>query len=400
MPSWLAALRANPAAPVLALLGLALPLSTALVNICAGLVLLLALAGPRYRRRLSAALRHPVALAALALLLLLAVGVTYSRAPWPVPLDMLNKYRNLLLLVLLIPLFQEPNDRKAGLAGLQTGLAVVLIASYGNTLLGWPPPNPPLLEPGVVFKNHITQGALLALAAYLWALRGLDRRGWQRGVLFAAALLAAYNVVFITLGKTGYLVLAALIVLGAIQLDRWRGLIIGVGVIVGLSVLAYTGSSAVQQRIDRFEQHLERPRPGGISSAALRLDYYRYTPRLVIEHPLTGTGTGSFPFEYKQLADHYHLMPSDNPHDEYLLLGVQLGVPGIILFLVLLVTLWRWSIGLTCRRYRWLGQALVIFMASGCLVDSLLLDATEGQLFAFLAALVCAVQPSSGELPQ
>ncbi len=400
MAPWLATIRANPAPPVLAVLGLSLPLSTAAVNICTTLVLLLALLQPAYRTRFWALRHQPVVLTALALLLLLAVGVTYSRAPWPVPLDYLNKYRKLLLLVLLIPLLQDTTARQAGLAGLQIGLAIMLVTSYGNVLLGWPTANPPLLEPGVVFKNHITQGALLALGAYLWALLSLDHRGWRRGLLLTAALLAAYNVVFITLGKTGYLVLAALILLGAVQIDRWRGLIIGAGVITVLSVLAYTGSNRVQQNIDRFEQHLEQPQPNHISSAALRLDYYRYTPRLVAAHPLVGTGTGSFAVEYRRLAAQHHMMPSDNPHDEYLLLGVQLGLPGIAVFLFLLITLWRWSGCLPERSYRRLGQGVVVFMASGCLVNSLLLDATEGQLFAFLAALVCAAPAVANVRPR
>lgn len=391
MAAALAALRDRPAPLLLALFGASLPISTAATNILAALVLLLVIAQVRYRSRLRAALGHPVVLLALILWLLLGLAVSYSNAPLASALQTFRNYRKLLLLALLVPLFQDSAGRRAGLAGLEFGLAVTLVLSYSNVLTGWPPAQPPLLEAGVVFKNHITQGLLLALAAYLWALRALGQSGWRRWSLLLAALLATYNVIFITLGKSGYLVLITLSVLGAVQLDRWRGLIIGSAVVVAVGLLAYAGSTAVQQRIDHFRRHLEQSRPGLISSAGLRLDYYRYTPRLIAEHPLIGGGTGSFATEYRRLAARYHILPSDNPHDEFLLLGVQLGLPGMALFIALLAALWHWSSGLAERPYRWSGQALVVFMATGCLFNSLLLDSTEGYLFAFLAALICAV---------
>lgn len=377
----------DPAPFVAALLGFSLPLSTALTNITAVLVLLVLL-HPRYRSHLWPALRQPVVVLALALFLLLALAVGYTSAPWLLALDTLENYRELLLLALLVALLHDSGTRRIGLTGLSAGLGVMLLLSYLAWSTGWPPPKD-ALEPGIIFKNHITQGLLLALGAYLWASTALAADGRRRFFYALLALLAIHNVVFVTLGKSGYLMLAALILLFAAQTGRWRGLALGVLLVAGLGGLSYSQSGPVQLRIDDFRHNLAQHQPGRITATGLRWEYLRNTPQLLADHPFIGSGTGSFPVEYARLAEARSLRPSDNPHNEYLLLGVQLGLPGVLLWLVLLAALWRHSLTLA-RPDRRLGQALTVFMALGCLFNSLLLDGTEGHLFALLAALVVA----------
>ncbi len=387
MRSVLHQLRSEPGPVLVALLGLSLPISTALTNIFAALVPIVVL-HPRYLPRLLHALRSAVVWLALLLLLLLAVGVSYSKAPLNEALDTLNSYRKLLLLVLLVPLFYDGSARRAGLLGLQAGLGLTLLVSYLGLLTDWPMPYGPL-EPGAVFKNPITQGLLLALAAYLWGLQAATISSPWRWPLALIALLAVYNVVFVTLDASGYLVLAVLIMLLAGQLGQRRGLILGVLLVAVLGGLAYSNSTSVPARIHEFQREL-RQVPDRLPLSALRWEYYRHTPELLLDNPLTGSGTGSFPHQYARLISTYGLSIGSNPQNEYLMLGVQLGVPGILLFIALLLALWRHSARLAVPE-RWQGQALVTFMAVGCLVNSLLLYITEGHLFAFLASLVIAI---------
>lgn len=388
MNEWLHQLRSEPGPVLVALLGLSLPISTALTNILAALVPIVVL-HPRYLPRLLHALKSAVVWLALALLLALAIGVSYSNAPLKEALDALNSYRKLLLLVLLVPLFYDAHARRAGLLGLQIGLGLTLLASYLELLTGWTLPGSTSL-PGVVFKNPVTQGLLLALAAYLWGLQAATRTSLWRWPLALAALLAVCNVVFVTLGASAYLVLAVLILLLAGQLGQHRGLVLGTLLVIVLGGLVYSQSTSVQSRVEDFHRELVRQSPGRTATPELRWDYYRHTPKLLLEHPLTGTGTGSFPYEFERLANAYGLPTRGNPHNEYLMLGVQLGIPGILLFVGLLAALWRHSAGLMVPE-RWQGQALVAFMAIGCLVNSLLLYITEGHLFAFLAGLLIAI---------
>ena len=63
-----------------------------------------------------------------------------------------------------------------------------------------------------MFKLHITHGILMSLAAFLAGIRALreTRQRW-RIAYGAAALLAAFNVLFMVQGRTGHVVLAALL---------------------------------------------------------------------------------------------------------------------------------------------------------------------------------------------
>lgn len=370
-------------------LGFAIPVSTALSNISLGIVLLLLLSrlGKAELRILS---KHPVALAALALFTLLLVGTSYSSVPVAEALKTLNKYRELLYIPLFIVLFQTANARRYGLYGLAAGVVLTLLLSYISGLSGFTIGKS---EPGnaVIFKNHITQGFLLALAAYAFMVYAVQKRRWSFALI---ATLAAFNMVVLTQGRTGYLVLMSLCLLLAFQVQRWRGFLLGGIIVAGLGGVAYVGADGVHTRIDDLLSNIQNHQPGAENPVGYRLDWYRNTLDLIAEHPWLGTGTGSFANEYGRLAEARGLSTTPNPHNEYLLLAVQVGASGIILFLLLFYTLWRYSHWLPPNR-AWLAQGLVVAMVSGCLANSLLLDSTEGHLFAFVTGLLFAKPNSS-----
>ena len=120
---------------------------------------------------------------------------------------------------------------------------------------------------------------------------------------------------------------------------------------------------------------------------AQRLDFMKNSLSLVRERPVLGYGTGSFAREYAALADRTGIWATDNPHNEYLLIAVQLGVIGLFMFLFLFFEQWRYSYRLAPEE-KWLAQGLVVTMALGCLVNSFLLDFHEGHFYAYFTALL------------
>lgn len=93
-------------------------------------------------------------------------------------------------------------------------MLVTLAASFllAAGVLAWAPPftATPLGGP-TVFKAHITHGTFMAFAAFLFAERGRSSPSAGRRALWSAACaLAAANVLLMTIGRTGYLVLFAL----------------------------------------------------------------------------------------------------------------------------------------------------------------------------------------------
>ena len=128
----------------------------------------------------------------------------------------LRKYSNLLLLAILVTVFLDARDRRRALLALAGGVAVTLVLSYALAL-GFLPTGGFITGDAAnptVFKKHITQNILTAFGALLFAELALERaRPAVRLAWAALSAAAAFNVLFLVQGRTGYVVLAALIVL-------------------------------------------------------------------------------------------------------------------------------------------------------------------------------------------
>jgi O-antigen ligase len=125
-------------------------------------------------------------------------------------------------------------------------------------------------------------------------------------------------------------------------------------------------------------------------AVGLRMEFYRNSLAIVRDHPLAGVGTGGFPQAYAQRARGTGMVPTHNPHNEYLLIAVQTGVIGLLLLLNLFWQQWRLAPRLAAPLETHVARGLVLTIAAGCLFNSMLLDHTEGLLFAWLTGLLYA----------
>lgn len=97
---------------------------------------------------------------------------------------------------------------------------------------------------------------------------------------------------------------------------------------------------------------------------------------------------------YHQLMEQKGQMVTANPHNEYVMLLVQNGAIGVGLFLLLFWFCWRSTRGLSGLEPAF-AQAVVGVYMIVCLVNSLMLDTTEGGLFGYLMGLTCAAGVSA-----
>ena len=104
------------------------------------------------------------------------------------------------------------------------------------------------------------------------------------------------------------------------------------------------------------------------------------------ERPVLGSGTGSFPKEYARLKQGQGIL-TVNPHNEYLLLGVQLGALGVLLFAALLAVQWRLAARVPSELIP-IAHGMVLAFALGSLFNSFLLDFTEGHFYAYFSAVL------------
>jgi O-antigen ligase len=113
-----------------------------------------------------------------------------------------------------------------------------------------------------------------------------------------------------------------------------------------------------------------------VTSAGVRLEFYRRSIELFEHRPVAGYGVGSVLSEFERLVK-----------NETGGRATALGIVGIALFVWLLVALYR-----ECRRVDPLSRTLVygylIAFTVGCLANSLLLNFTEGCFFVLLSGIV------------
>lgn len=391
---------------------MAIPLSVALDNLLLFTLLVLALIGSR-RAVLHTVVHNPVARASALLFAALLLGVTYGNTPLGEAVDILGKYADLAFVPLLMIAGHDATTRRRAMLGF---LAVMLITALLSWLVGlhvlpvagwmWvgcTPDNP------AIFRSSITQNMLMAYASYLLVLQAREAVSNKAKWLFTGlAMLTGGNVLFMVSGRTGYLVLLALLTYCAwTTLARhlyihgrsigWREGA-GIGFLALILVFsAYQTSPRLHERMNQVMVGLNQWQTNvhDEASTGARLEFYYNTFAMVKQHPLLGVGTGGFPAAYAQQVQGKDVTLTRNPHNEYLLVTVQVGVAGFALLLYLFYAQWRHAAELPSTFEQDAARGLVLTIAITSLLNSPLLDHTEGLFFAFTSALLFA-NPGSG----
>jgi O-antigen ligase len=375
-------------------LGFSIPISVALDNMLLAIVLACWLASGAWRAKWDALRGNRVALAALALFGLLAVGTLYGDTHPGDARLYLGKYLDLLFIPVFAFVLRDAAVRRRALYALAASLALVLAMSYLIRAGLVPPqlglrgnPNYP-----VFFKHSLTHNLMMAFGAFLFTQLALVATSRQMRLLWGTlAAAAVINVTLMVPGATGYLVLGLLALYLGYVWRGWRGLgwMAGAGAAAVLVLASIPGP--FQQRIAQTQREIAEWKPGRAdtqSSFGARLDFYRNSLAILREHPLAGVGTGGFPKAYADRVRGTQAYVTGNPHNEYLLMAIQVGIAGFLALLYLFWTQWRMAARLPAPLDCQLARGLVLMIAAGCLLNSLLLDHTEGLLYAWLTGLL------------
>lgn len=382
-------------------LGFTIPISTALDKTLLAVVLVGYVMSGAWREKWQLIRSNPIALGAIALFAMLLAGALWGERNPGDALRYLEKYLDLLWIPLFLHAFQNASARSRAIYALGASLALVLLLSY-SMKFGWLPRGRPFAgSPAnpVVFKEYLTHNLLIAFGTFLFAqLAWLASSARARWLWTVAAVLAAINVTVMIQGRTGYLVLGLLALYAAHARFGRRGLAAaGAAMLVLIAALAAI-PGPFQQRMGSALAQAREWRAGepATTSVGLRLEFYRNSIEIVREHPLFGSGTGGFPHAYSRYVRGSGMTETRNPHNEYLHLAVQIGIVGVAALLALFCLQWRLAPRLGTPLECHLARGLVLMIAAGSLFNSLLIDHTEGLLFAWLTGLLYAGIQSNG----
>lgn len=381
-------------------IGFSIPISTALDNLLVAALLLCWIVGGRYREKWAALRANPFVLFPCGLFLLQLAGSLYSEGSAQDVVHALDKASVILLIPVLIALNPGKEFRDRALHAFMAAILATLVLSFLLWMGAVPEGGEDEIIKGVrhdpaVFKKHITHGVLMAFGALAFALKAREAtRPGLRLLLALVATLAAFNVLFMVHGRTGQLVLAALLLYFLFSSLRWRGLVVAAAAGAAVGGTVYLApSSALHQRVKTTIAEIDDWRAGKPAQLSnMRLEAWSNSVQIVVAHPLIGVGTGGFAAAYARQVEGTSMIPLGQPENQYFLTTVQLGAIGLAALLALFAFQWHLAARLATRTDTHLARGLVITMAVGCLFNSFLLDHTEALFYAWLSGLLYAGQ--------
>jgi O-antigen ligase len=379
---------------VVVAIGFSIPVSTALDSLLVAALLLCWIAGGRYREKLAAVRGNDFVIVPCALFLLYVAGSAYSVGTASDVQYALGKASRLLLIPVLISLRPERQYQERALRAFKAAVVLTLVLSFlvwlGLTDAGFVEHSQ--IDP-VVFKLKITHSVLMSFGAFAFALQAREAADSRSRMLPAlVAGLAAFNVFYMVPGRTGQLVLLALLLYFFLSWLRWRGLLVAAAAGASIAGTAYLApSSAFHQRVQTTIEEISDWRAGKPAQLSnMRLEAWSNSVEIVKSHPLVGAGTGGFAAAYARQVQGTSMMPLPQPENQYLLTAIQLGIVGLAALLALFAVQWRLASRLATRMDTDLARGLVVTMVVGCLFNSFLLDHTESLFYAWLTGLLFA----------
>jgi O-antigen ligase len=381
-----------------------IPFSLAATNLSKLFMVLFAVAtlsmGALRRERLAQLRRLRTPAMVGVMLAVLALSLLYTVAPVLDALHDLNKYSKLLLIPLVLVLLRNRRETVIALGCyVAAETFVVLTSCLLSTGLDVPWVIKPLSERvaiATVYSSYLDQSIMTAgLAALAWHLR--REFPGRHGAKFAIGLmlLCAVNVLLLLPGRSAQVALLLAMAMALFWAVPRRGRpaavlapLLLVALVMALSPHFRDRATAVVTESIAYSNGDHTP-----TSSGIRLDLWQRSLQAIAERPLTGFGAGSWSHVYQRLEGS-GLKPAfvnlRNPHQEYLLWGVQLGLGGIALLLAFGAFLARDAARFQpdVRHATW--SMLAIF-AVVCLFNSTLFDALIGDYFCLLLGLLLSL---------
>ena len=338
------------------------------------------------------------------ILAVFATSLAWSKGSQVEALNSLSKYGKLLIIPILCVMIKNRREALFVLASFSAS-QLFLVVSAWMIFLKLPVPwalSQYSLSHNVVFSSYLDEGLMSAVfAAICWHLRDLVPGKYGRYCAIAASILALGNVFFLLQGRSAHVV--AILLLSLVitwQMPRQYRLFVVVLPFFLIAVL-YSSSTKVQNRVDSLKNEIQTfSFKQGVdvesnNSSGIRLHFWHRAVDSISENPILGSGAGSWSNEFNRLerADnpsHTNIQPLGNPHQEYLLWGVQLGVPGILLLLALMISMLKDALSMDIQTAR-ATQSSLLGLATACLFNSSLYDAQIGDFFCVVLGLLLAL---------
>ncbi|MDO9419526.1 MAG: O-antigen ligase family protein [Herminiimonas sp.] len=255
-----------------------------------------------------------------------------------------------------------------------------------------------LLPDWSLFQNYrmyagnksILIGILLGIAGG-WMLNQICANHGHKWLRISMWLYVAVALLFLAKTRTGSLIFVfgcALVLLRYLTFS-WRSVLLVIGTVIILGV-AWQTATGFRERLVGTVSDIKAFVDGGkVSADGIRLEMYRITTDIIKEHPVVGSGVGTWAIKYPERAQGLMSAEMATPHNDYLLYAAEIGAIGVCALLWIWLTQLFVAIkigGENGMRLFTIGIAIMF----GGLVNAILRDALFGIAFMILLAIPLA----------
>ncbi len=337
--------------------------------------------------------------AILGILVVFAVSLLWTEADMESALYSYVKHAKLMGILLVVSFIRTVREARVGLMFYAGGQGFLLLSSW-LMFVGVPVPwVGDVATKYVVFSTYLDQSIMFAAAAAVfWHMRhdGL----WPRWLGIAAALLALSNVLLLLEGRTGYLVALTTLSLGLMWAmpKRFRlatMVVAPVAVLLGLFLVSAQVQERITKIVNESVNYSKSQQVAVADSSGWRLNAWHRSLQAMEAKPLHGHGVGAWTPAVKRFEDSktatrlFGEGNHSNPHQEYLLWGVELGVGGLVLFITLMACMARDALRFPESIQR-ATLSVLAALAVACLFNSTLYDDWIGDFFCISLGLLLA----------
>lgn len=342
----------------------------------------------------------------ISILLAFSFSLLWTSGDQDVALMALVKHSKLLEILLLIGLIRTKQEARLAITTFASAQAFLLLSSW---LMAVGVPIPWTTSAGfknVVFSTYLDQSIIFATtASVFWHLQ--KEQLFPRWLAVLLAIAALVNVFLLLEGRTGYAVALVVLSLSVMwAMPKRLRLVTLIGTPIIAVFILYFGSVQVQDRLSKVVHEVQNYGHEGSneSSSGWRLNAWYRSVQAMNESPWHGHGVGSWTMTVKRLEGSaatqvFGSAKASNPHQEYLLWGVELGILGTLLLISLIVSLIRDAMQFSTP----IGRAMmsvVAAMAVACMFNSTLYDALIGDYFCITLGLLFALGARNTSITQ
>lgn len=264
------------------------------------------------------------------------------------------------------------------------------------------------------FMDHTNFSMYLALAITILTLFLIEKKYLMNKSILLAMLFIMTIVLFINAGRTGQVavIIGVIFIILSSSKHKFFSISLGFFLIISITSIAYLVSPVFKERanttfIDIQTMSASDDYSGGVSK---RISLWILGIHTFIDHPLVGTGIGNEIKEVKKYSIEYHFVDYiDSPstgyidfHNAFLQYGVQLGILGLILFLLIFIELFK--LRFDNSLYSKINMSFILMMLTISFVGLSLHIMSSMVLFALFSGILLAVsknrtQTSESSIP-